>query len=102
MSNTCGFGTMRRPTGWIAWYRLYHQAENRVLQHDRADIIFGTKDEAEAEAKAAFLKQMNSPIVSENMGGSIKEAKRATAEARLFKKGKVITVEHKSKARASG
>lgn len=69
MSNTCDFGTMKRPTGWIAWYRLHHYSSNRVVRDGKRDIIFDTEAEAEAEAKKEFFKQMNSPIVSQAMTG---------------------------------
>lgn len=93
--NKVDFGTHRRPTGYIGWYRLYHQSENQILRMGKMDIIFRTKAEAEAAAKKEFFKHMNSPMVSENMGGCIKDAKFATAEARLFKKGREITIERK-------
>lgn len=95
MTNTCGFGTHRRPTGYIGWYRLYHQSENQILRNGKTDIIFPTRAAAEASAKQEFFRHMNSPIVSENMGGCIKDAKFATAEARLFKKGREITIQRK-------
>lgn len=85
MSNTCDFGTMKRPTGWIAWYRLHHYSSNRVVRDGRKDIIFGTQAEAEAEAKKEFFKHMNSPIVSQSMTGptSKKALAKATADAQF-------------------
>jgi len=95
--NKVDFGTHRRPTGWIAWYRLYHHGENRVLREGIHDIIFGTQAEAETAAKAEFLRQMNSPIVSETLTGPT--TKRALAKARLEKLfqggGKVIEIERR-------
>ena len=94
MSNHCGFGTHRRPTGWIAWFRLYHHGENRVIRQGRDDILFPTEAEAEAAAKAEFLRQMNSPIVAESMTGPTtkRAAARETAEA-IFRRGKRIPIE---------
>lgn len=102
MTNSCGFGTHRRPTGWIAWFRLYHHGENRVLRNGRDDIIFPTEAEAEAAAKDEFLRQMNSPIVAEAITGPT--TKRALAKSqfeKLFRGGgKVIEVESKRRATA--
>lgn len=97
MSNKVDFGAHRRPTGWIAWFRLYHYAENHVLRHGRDDIIFGTKAEAEAEAKAEFLRQMNSPIVAQSLTGPTTKRAAAKSEAnRLFiGGGKVVEVERR-------
>jgi hypothetical protein len=100
MSNKCDFGTHRRPTGWIAWYRLYHHGENRILRKGKDDIMFGTQAEAEAAAKDEFLRQMNSPIVAEAITGPT--SKKALAKARLEKLfrggGKTIEVERKGEA----
>jgi hypothetical protein len=95
MTNKCDFGTHRRPTGWIAWYRLYHHGENRILRHGRDDIIFGTQGEAEAAAKNEFLRQMNSPIVSEAITGRTSKKALARSQAlKLFRGGgKTVEVE---------
>lgn len=102
MSNQCGFGTFKRPTGFIAWIRLYHHGENRILRDGRDDIIFPSEQEAEAAAKNEFLRQMNSPIVSEAITGPT--SKKALAKAqfdKLFRGGgKVIEVESKRSATA--
>lgn len=97
MSNKCDFGTLRRPMGWIAWYRLYHHGENRVLRSGRDDIIFGTQAEAESAAKAEFLRQMNSPIVSEALTGpTTKRALIHDQANKLFRGGgKVVEVERR-------
>lgn len=102
MSNTCGFGAMRRPTGWIAWYRLHHHAENRIIRNGRDDILFGTKNEADAAARKEFFKQMNSPIVAESLTGPTTKKAAAKSEAnKLFiGGGKVIPIEHKARGRA--
>jgi len=98
--NHCGFGTLKRPTGFIAWIRLYHHGENRTLRHGRDDIIFPSEAEAEAAAKNEFLRQMNSPIVSEAITGPTSKKALAKAQAhKLFRGGgKVIEVESKGKA----
>ncbi|KQV83260.1 hypothetical protein [Rhizobium sp. Root1220] len=95
MSNKCDFGAHRSPTGWIAWYRLYHHGENRIVRNGKHDIIFSTKDEADAAAKEEFLREMNSPIVSETLSGpTTKKALTKCKAERLFRKGgKVIQVE---------
>lgn len=97
MSNQCGFGTFKRPTGFIAWIRLYHHGENRVLRNGRDDIIFGTQAEAETAAKAEFLRQMNSPIVSETLTGpTTKRALIRVQADKLFRGGgKVVEVERR-------
>lgn len=97
MTNACGFGTKRRPTGWTAWIRLYHHAQNRVLRHGEADIIFRTEAEAEAAAKKEFFKHMNSPIVSEAITGpTTKKSAAKVAANRLFMGGgKTVEVTRK-------
>ncbi|MFJ6322285.1 MULTISPECIES: hypothetical protein [unclassified Rhizobium] len=97
MSNKCDFGTHRIPTGWIAWYRLYHHGENRVVREGSRDIVFGTQAEAETAAKAEFLRQMNSPIVSEALTGpTTKRALIRLQANKLFRGGgKVIEVERR-------
>ncbi|MGV2099033.1 hypothetical protein [Rhizobium sp. 21-4511-3d] len=98
--NQCGFGSFKRPTGFIAWIRLYHHGENRILRDGRDDIIFPSEQEAEAAAKDEFLRQMNSPIVSEAITGPT--TKRALAKSqleRLFRGGgKTVEVERKETA----
>ncbi|MFP5078289.1 hypothetical protein ACLE20_13355 [Rhizobium sp. YIM 134829] len=69
MSNRVDFGAMRRPTGWIAWFRLYHHGENRVLRQRGIDILFASEAEAEKAAKEEFLLQMNSKTVAETLTG---------------------------------
>ncbi|GAC1042284.1 hypothetical protein [Rhizobium sp. No.120] len=95
--NRCDFGTHRRPTGWIAWYRLYHHGENRVVRDGRDDIIFGTQAEAESAAKAEFLRQMNSPIVSEALTGpTTKRALVRDQANKLFRGGgRVVEIERR-------
>ena len=97
MTNCVDFGVFRRKTGWVAWIRLYHHGDNRVLREGIHDIIFGTQAEAETAAKAEFLRQMNSPIVSETLTGPT--TKRALAKAKLEKLfvggGKVIEIERR-------
>lgn len=58
MSNRVDFGAFKRHMGYIAWFRLYHHGENRILREGRNDILFATEAEAEAAAKAEFLRQM--------------------------------------------
>lgn len=99
MSNRCDFGAFRRPTGWIAWYRLYHHGENRILRHGKDDILFPSEAEAEAAAKKEFLHQMNSDIVSEALTGPTTKKGLARAQLeKMFSKGKVIEVERKGAA----
>lgn len=97
MSNELGFGSQKIRTGWIAWFRLYHHGENRILREGRNDILFATEAEAEAAAKAEFLRQMNSEIVSESFTGPT--TPKALARARLEKMfrggGKIVEVERK-------
>jgi len=96
MTNKCDFGAHRRPTGWIAWFRLYHHGENRILRHGRDDIIFGSESEAEAAAKREFLRQMmNSPIVAEAITGPTSKKALARSQAhKLFRGGgKTVEVE---------
>jgi hypothetical protein len=81
MSNRVDFGAFKRPTGFIAWFRLYHHGENRILREGRNDILFATEAEAEAAAKAEFLRQMNSKLVSESFTGPT--TPKALAKARL-------------------
>lgn len=99
MSNKCDFGAHLSPTGWIAWYRLYHHGENKVLRHGKDDILFSTKAEAEAAAKDKFLSEMNSDIVSEALTGPTTKKGLARAQLeKMFSKGKVIEVERKGAA----
>lgn len=92
--NKCDFGSYRRPTGWIAWIRLYHHAENKILRDGRNDILFATREEAEAAAKKEFFRQMNSPIVAESLTGpTTKRAAAKQAADRIFRKGRAIEVE---------
>jgi hypothetical protein len=95
MTNKCDFGSHRIPTGWIAWFRLYHHGENRVLRNGRDDIIFPTEAEAEAAAKDEFLRQMNSPIVAEAITGPTTKRALARSQAhKLFRGGgNVVEVE---------
>jgi hypothetical protein len=97
MSNKVDFGTFRRPTGWIAWIRLYHHAENRILRNGKDDILFATKEAADAAAREEFFRQMNSPIVVESFTGPTtkRAAAKKSAEA-IFRKGKRIPVERAS------
>lgn len=98
--NHCGFGTHRRPTGWLAWIRLYHHGENRILRNGRDDIIFPSEQEAEAAAKDEFLRQMNSPIVAEAITGpTTKQALAKSQLERLFRGGgRTVEVERKETA----
>ncbi len=100
MTNKCDFGSHRIPTGWIAWFRLYHHGENRVLRNGRDDIIFPSEREAEAAAKDEFLRQMNSPIVAEAITGPTSRKALAKSQfEKLFRGGgKTVEVERKETA----
>ena len=53
---------LKRPEGWIAFYRQVHRSENFILRDGRHDIIFATEAEAKEAARVAFLDYLNSPI----------------------------------------
>ena len=89
MSNKVDFGTLRQRTGWIAWYRLYHHGENRVLRNGKDDILFGSEAEAEAAAKAKFLEEMNTPVVAESFTGPTTKAQLARAQLEKLFQGDV-------------
>lgn len=85
--NKCDFGSFKRQTGWVSWFRLYHHGENRILRNGKTDIIFATREEAEAAAKDVFLHHMNSPITG-MMIENHRQGAKDKAEA-VFRKEKV-------------
>jgi hypothetical protein len=92
--NRVDFGAFKRPTGQVSWYRLYHHGENRILREGRNDILFATEAEAEAAAKAEFLRQMNNPIVAESFTGPTTPKDLAKARLdRLFQGGGKTNIE---------
>jgi len=77
-------GAIFTARGYIAFYRMVHQSENKVLRDGKHDIIFATEAEALKAANEAFFTYLNSPIVgSSSMGGSKRSVAKKAAE-RLF------------------
>lgn len=72
MTNHFACGAIKKPEGWIAFYRMVHRSENFVLRKGKHDIIFPTKQEAKDAAYEAFMAYLNSPIsgMAEPVAGS--------------------------------
>ena len=86
-------GAMNRPEGWIAFYRMVHHAENRVIRDGRHDVIFATEAEALKAANAEFFKCLNSPITGiSSMGGN----RSAKSRAELLFKTRPVEGERKA------
>lgn len=97
--NKFDVGSIKTPTGFVAYYRQVHRSTNFILRDGKHDIIFATSEAAEKAALRAFLEYLNTPIVAESLTGPTtkRAAARKTAEA-IFKRGKRIEVQHKGAA----
>ncbi|MDM9643865.1 hypothetical protein [Rhizobium sp. S163] len=95
--NKFDVGSIKTPHGFIGFYRQVHRSTNFILRDGKRDIIFSTKEAAEKAALQAFLEYLNTPIVAESMAGTVtvRAAKFAAAERKLFKNGRMIPVESK-------
>lgn len=63
MTNHFACGAMKKPEGWIAYYRMVHHNENFVLREGKRDRLFTSKQEAKEAAWDAFMAYLNSPII---------------------------------------
>ncbi|CCM75119.1 hypothetical protein [Rhizobium mesoamericanum] len=72
---------------------------NRILRNGKDDVLFATKEAADAAARAELFRQMNSPIVVESFTGpTTKRAAAKKAGEAIFRKGKRIEIERKGAA----
>lgn len=97
--NEFAIGAQPVAGGFVAWFRKVHKCDNEILKGKGGHpIIYPTKAEAKAAAGEAMVAYINGSITAsgELAGGSVKQAKFAAAERKLFRQGKAFEVRERA------